>query len=37
MMIEDGRSTYDTSEKIYNDLSDWKTQYGEVGMEELDM
>lgn len=37
MMIEDGRSTYDTSEKIYNDLSDWKTQHGEVGMEELDM
>ena len=37
MMIEDGRSTYDTAEKIYNDLSDWKTQYGEVGMEELDM
>lgn len=37
MMIEDGRSTYDTSEKIYNDLSDWKTQHGEVDMEELDM
>lgn len=37
MMIEDGRNTYDTSEKIYNDLSDWKTQHGEVDMEELDM
>ena len=24
MMIEDSVSTYDTTEKVYNDLSDWK-------------
>lgn len=30
MMIADSVATYDTSEKEYNDLSDWKKQYGEM-------
>lgn len=34
MMIEDGERAYDTSEKVYNDLSDWgKDQHGEVEIE----
>ena len=34
MMVEDSVSIYDNSEKIYNDLSDWKTQHGEVTIDE---
>lgn len=30
MIVEDSVSSYDTSEKIYNDLSDWSEQQGEV-------
>jgi hypothetical protein len=30
MMISDGDSLYDTEEKVYNDLSDWGEQHGEV-------
>jgi hypothetical protein len=30
MMISDGETMYDTSEKHYNDLSDWSEQHGEV-------
>ena len=30
MMISDGETMYDTSEKHYNDLSDWPEQHGEV-------
>lgn len=34
MLISDSSSSYDTSEKEYNDLSDWDTQYGEVDITE---
>ena len=34
MLIEDSVSTYDTTEKQYNDLSDWNDQYGEVDISE---
>ena len=34
MLISDGSSSYDTTEKEYNDLSDWDTQYGEVDITE---
>jgi hypothetical protein len=38
MLIEDSVSTYDTTEKQYNDLSDWNDQYGEVDIvEDIDM
>jgi hypothetical protein len=30
MMIEDGEKAYDTSEKVYNDLSDWKLKIDTV-------
>ena len=30
MMISDGDSLYDTEEKVYNDLSDWGEQHGEI-------
>ena len=34
MLISDSSSSYDTSEKEYNDLSDWDTQHGEVDITE---
>ena len=34
MLISDSSSSYDTTEKEYNDLSDWDTQYGEVDITE---
>ena len=38
MLIEDSLSTYDTTEKQYNDLSDWNDQYGEVNIvEDIDL
>jgi hypothetical protein len=30
MMIGDSEAFYDTEEKVYNDLSDWDTQHGEI-------
>src|SRR6056300_684910 len=38
MMIEDIGNAYDTTGKVYNDLSDWREQHGEVSIDEdLDM
>jgi hypothetical protein len=38
MMIEDSGNAYNTEEKVYNDLSDWREQHGEVSIDEdLDM
>jgi hypothetical protein len=38
MLIEDSTSIYDTTEKQYNDLSDWNDQYGEVDIvEDIDL
>ena len=34
MMISDGDSLYDTEEKVYNDLSDWGEQHGEIDITE---
>ena len=34
MMISDGDSLYDTGEKVYNDLSDWGEQHGEIDITE---
>lgn len=34
MLISDSSSSYDTTEKKYNDLSDWDTQHGEVDITE---
>jgi hypothetical protein len=34
MMIEDSGNAYDTTEKVYNDLSDWREQHGEVSIDE---
>lgn len=34
MMIEDSGNAYDTTEKVYNDLSDWREQRGEVSIDE---
>ena len=34
MLISDSSSSYDTTEKEYNDLSDWDTQHGEVDITE---
>lgn len=34
MLLSDSVSAYDTSEKNYNDLSNWKKQHGEVEMVE---
>lgn len=33
-MISDGDSLYDTEEKVYNDLSDWGEQHGEIDITE---
>ena len=38
MLIEDSTSIYDTTEKQYNDLSNWNDQYGEVDIvEDIDL
>jgi hypothetical protein len=32
MMIGDSEAFYDTEEKVYNDLSEWGEQHGEVNI-----
>ena len=34
MLISDSSSSYDTTEKEYNDLSDWGEQHGEIDITE---